>query len=286
MCSKNQKLLKLRKPGGHLAKRATALLRGIGYNSPDERIYRVVLEEKQTEIRTAKPKDIAISLIRGDADVAISGVDCLLEYPGARLLLDLKRPVTKLKLALHDEPEFCHISDLSSFCRHLRAQDIIVHTEYPRLVWRYFSKHPEYRAICNEPPTLDLGGPVFAFNSPLTIRRSSGKTEGNDYFVDTIESGETLKRNKCRAIHTLLNRCTPFLAASDNALEDPWKRSKINEIYTGLCTSLSAEIVSSKLIGCTVNITRELVKRSTIAVGRLVHQLFSMTEYQKYERTT
>lgn len=263
------KQLKLWTPNGHLDSWTAMFLQKMGYalpGYPNRRNYRITLREKHISVRISRPMDIAIALARGDADIGITGLDCLYEFAGARLLWDLKEPVTRLVFGLSDSSEFDHITDMRSFCAHLRRQPATIHTEYPRFLWRYFSRRPEYLVICSESPVLDLGWPVLPSNSPLTIRSSYGCTEGNDFFVDCVQTGKTLKDNNCRSIHTVLKHCTPYLVASYSALADPWKRMKMSEICTRLYTSLSGQSVTSTVIEDSINIAGELVNRRTVVI--------------------
>lgn len=278
-----RKILKLWKPDGHLARQASTLLAGVGYSNPNPRIYRIMLKEQFIEMRTARPLDIAISLVRGHADIAIVGRDAVLEFPRVKLLLDMQRPVTQLRLAVRDILKFRHIRNLSDFYEYLRHQSVAIYSEYPRYVWRYFSGHPGYLAVCNEPPTLDLGWPILSSRSPLTICHFSGCTEGNDCFVDSVEKGETLELNHCRPIHTLLERSTPYLAASYNALADPWKRMKIAEIHTKMYTVLSSQLAASYFITVGIN-TVELVNRSMVIIKTQKNTDLNMRENKNREK--
>jgi len=48
----------------------------------------------------------------------------------------------------------------------------------------------------------------------VIIRLSHGATEGNRFFADTAQTTTTIKKNGGKVIHTLLERCTPWLQAA------------------------------------------------------------------------
>ena len=155
----NDKMLEWLVPNGHLGNRVAELLWQTDHvlsGYPRRRIYRAILKEKQIQMVISRPMDIAIALARGDADIGITGLDCFTEFPGAILMLDLQSPITQLVLATSERPNLHSINDIVSFCDYLRHGKITIHTEYPRFLWRYFTKNPEYKEVCNEPPGLDL----------------------------------------------------------------------------------------------------------------------------------
>lgn len=237
-------ILKFMVPKGHLGNRVAIILSKAGYilpNYPNGRVYRAIVDERKIKVTMARAMDIALTVVRGDADVGVSGLDFLLEFPRAELLLDLLEPVTQWVLARSGEDELEGISDLPSFYAYLRHENVTIHTRLPHFVRQYFALCPYYREICSEPPGLDLGWVVFPSSSRINIRLSSGCTEGNNFFVDCVHNGDTLRVNGCKDIHTIIERSTPWLAASSQALSDPRKRAKITELKSRLKAVIDAE---------------------------------------------
>lgn len=232
------KVINLRLPDGHLCPQVAAILEQAGYILPDygasKRIYEPSINAGHYRILVRRPMQIAIELARGEADVGITGLDCIREFPGAELLLDLEKPVTKLVLAVPNSDDFNHITSYETFVEHIFPKGVTIYSEYPRFVRQYFANHPAYRLKCTEPPGLDLGWQIVRSSSPIGIRLSFGSTEGNEFFVDVVETGRTLKSNGSKPICTLLERSTPWLAASQRALSDPWKRAKIINLQSRL----------------------------------------------------
>lgn len=231
-------IINVRFPDGHLCSRLAALLRQAGYIIPDygpgQRDYQPKVNARHLNILVRRPMQIAIELARGEADAGISGLDCFREFAGAELLLNLAKPATKLVLALPNSDAFSHITNFKAFIQHVGAKGVTIYSEYPRFTRQYIANHPAYYSKYEEPPGLDLGWQIIRSSSPIGIRLSFGSTEGNDFFVDVVETGRTIRANGSKPICTLLEHSTPWLAASQRALSNPWKRAKITEIQSRL----------------------------------------------------
>jgi len=231
-------VLRLQLPDGHLSPHVATVLKKASYEIPNygpgRRIYHPEINVKQFRVTVRRPMQIAIDLARAEADAAITGLDCICEFPGAELLIDLQNPVTRLMLAIPDVPEFSRIRDFRSFLRHICPRGVTIYAEYPRFVRQHIAEHPAYRSKYKEPPGLDLGWEVIRSGSPIVVRLSFGATEGNRFFADTAQTSTTININGSRAIHTLLDRSTPWLAASSHALSDLWKRAQIIELQSRL----------------------------------------------------
>ena len=61
-----------------------------------------------------------------------------------------------------------------------------------------------------------------------------------DAVVEITETGSTIKAHGLRIIHELMQTNTQLIANKE-AWEDPWKRAKIERIYTMLQSALRAE---------------------------------------------
>lgn len=233
---------------GHLCHRVAVLLIKAGYHIPDygpsKRIYNPEINVKHFSVTVRRPLQIANDLSRGEADAGITGLDCIREFPGSIPLLDLEEPVTKFVLAVPNLQAFGHVRDLQTFVHYVCSGGVAIWSEHPRFVRQYLADHPEYRSKYNDPPGLDLGWQIILSESPVVVRLSLGATEGNRFFADTTQTGATIKRNKAKVIHTLLERSTPWLAASSQALNDPWKRAKIMEFKSRLKAVIDDELKS------------------------------------------
>ncbi len=232
------KILDLSVPDGHLCRDVAKLLSQAGYILPNyelgKRVYTPSINAKHLKVRVRRSLQIAIELARGEVDIGISGLDCFYEFPGAELLLNLEEPATKLVLAIPNSEQFKHVINFETFVDYICQGGVTIFSEYPNFTRQYIANHPVYRSKYNESPGLDIGWKIIRTNSPVGIRLSFGSTEGNDFFVDTVETGRTLKANGSRQICVLMERSTPWLAASQRALSNPWKRAKIIDLQSRL----------------------------------------------------
>lgn len=232
------KVINSRLPDGHLCPRVAEILKKAGYvvrdYAPGKRIYEPSINAEHFKVLVRRPMQIAIELARGEADLGVTGRDCIFEFPGAELLLDLKKPSTRFVLAVPTSDDFNHIKNFETFAQYVCPKGVTIFSEYPRLTRQYITNHPAYRSRYKDPPSLDLGWEIIRSSSPVGVRLSFGSTESNPIFTDTSETGDTIKKNGSREICTLLERSTPWLAASQCALSDPWKRAKIMEFQSRL----------------------------------------------------
>ena len=95
-------------------------------------------------------------------------------------------------------------------------------------------------------------------NIPVEVEFSWGATEAKvtsgltDAIVEVTETGSTIKANGLRIIAELMQTSTQ-LVANKQAWEDPWKRTKIEQMNTLLQGALQAE----KLVGLKMNVREE-----------------------------
>jgi ATP phosphoribosyltransferase len=81
---------------------------------------------------------------------------------------------------------------------------------------------------------------------PVTVEFSWGATEAKvveglcDAIVEVTETGSTIRANNLRIVCDLMSS-VPVMIANRDAWNDPWKRTKIEQIGTMLQSALSAE---------------------------------------------
>jgi ATP phosphoribosyltransferase len=73
-----------------------------------------------------------------------------------------------------------------------------------------------------------------------------------DAIVEVTETGSTIRANKLRIVHELMQTNTQLIA-NPSAWEDPWKRQKIEQIRTLLNGALQA----LGKVGLKLNVSRE-----------------------------
>lgn len=95
-------------------------------------------------------------------------------------------------------------------------------------------------------------------NIPVHVEFSWGATEAKvveglvDAIVEVTETGSTIRANKLRIVHELMQTNTQMIANAE-AWNDPWKRKKIEQIRTLLNGSLEA----MGKVGLKLNVSKE-----------------------------
>lgn len=218
-------MLKLALPKGSLEEGTFRL-----FERADLPIYRK--SERELELKINDPRIIKTIMLRpqeipkyveeGDFDIGITGWDWVREREAVvEVVSDLKyskRGWGKVKIVLAtdnqnpvEKPEDINVSSR-------------VITEYPRITRSFFRK---------------IG------KGKISIRFSYGATEGKvpalaDYFVDVVETGETLKKNRNKIMAIILESSTKLIS-NKGAWKDEKKRQAIEEISLLLSSVIEAE---------------------------------------------
>jgi ATP phosphoribosyltransferase len=217
-------VLRLVIPKGSLENQTLAL-----FESADIRLIRgsdrdyhgLVDDPRIDRFSLLRPQEIPRYVEEGFFDVGLTGLDWV-EETGAKVETVAELPYTKgyvgakvkVVLAVSDGSGVTEAAQISPGSR--------VSTEYPNLTRRLFE---------------ELGIPVKIF-------LSYGATEAKvpeivDAIVDVTETGSTLRRNRMRIIHTLLESPT-LLIANPEAYTDPEKRQALEEIKILLMGAIDA----------------------------------------------
>ena len=172
------------------------------------------------KVKILRPQEIPEYVEKGYFDMGITGKDWIVER-GADVveIADLsysktaeKNGKVRIVLAVQADSDIRAVTDIKPNSR--------ISTEYPNLT----------RAFFNE-----LGIPVQIFFS-------YGATEAKDMMdaiVELTETGETLRKNNWRIIHTILESSTKLIANKDSWRE-PGKRREMEEIRTLLSGVIEA----------------------------------------------
>jgi ATP phosphoribosyltransferase len=105
---------------------------------------------------------------------------------------------------------------------------------------------------------------------PVHVEFSWGATEAKvveglvDAIVEVTETGSTIKANKLRIVHELMETNTQMIA-NPTAWENPWKRKKIEQIRVLLNGSLQA----MGKVGLKLNVSRENLGRVILLLPSL-----------------
>ena len=185
------------------------------------REYNPQIDDPRIEkVKILRPQEIPEYVEKGYFDIGITGKDWIVER-GADVeeIADLsysktaeKNGKVRIVLAVQADSDIRAAEDIKPNSR--------ISTEYPNLTRAFFD---------------ELGIPVQIFFS-------YGATEAKDMMdgiVELTETGETLRKNNWRIIHTILESSTKLIANKDSWRE-PGKRREIEEIKTLLSGVIEA----------------------------------------------
>jgi len=208
--------LKMLVPNGHIQKKVLMLLGRIGLEVKlGERSYRPTCSDGEIELKMLRPQNAPKLVELGRHDCGFAGHDLVVEeQAGVIELLDLGYDPVKVVVAVPDG--LAGSDDLFS-------RRLIIASEYDRLTRDYIKKKK-----------LDA-----------VHVRTYGATEAlppedADMVIDNTASGQTLRLNNLTVIDEIMESTTRFICNKD-ALEDPWKKKKLDEITMLMKSTLNAD---------------------------------------------
>jgi len=222
--------LKLGLPKGSLQEATFALFARAGFSlKVSSRSYQPVVDDETIEPILLRPQEIPGYLAQGVIDAGLTGADwiadsgavvhevCELRY--SKLTTNPIRVV----LAVHNDSPVHSVKDL---------QGKRIATEYEGLTERYLKANGtdafvEFSWGADEVKVPDLV----------------------DAIVVNTETGNSLRAHNLRIVDTLLTSTTRF-AASPAAMQDPWKRERIEALEILLTGAMNA----AKLVGLKMNL--------------------------------
>ena len=191
-------------PKGRINTKVVQLLNDSGFGvETDERVYIPRVEDKEIEAKIMKPQNIPKLIELGSHDFGFTGNDWVQETNAdVAEILDLKFDIVKIIAAV--PKELLNVD--------LKKRKIVVASEYEKIASTFLEKQ--------------------GYN--YLLLRTFGATEvfppdDADMIIDNVSTGRTLKEHNLHIIHTITNSSTRFIANKE-ALQDPWKCEKINEI--------------------------------------------------------
>ncbi|MDZ7341605.1 MAG: ATP phosphoribosyltransferase, partial [candidate division KSB1 bacterium] len=196
--------LKLVIPKGRIYANVVRLLNDAGFGvEVNERVYVPRMDDPEIEAKIMKPQNIPRLLELGSHDVGFTGHDWVVETAADIVeIIDLEFDPVKIVAAI---PEAYLQTDW-------QKRKIVVASEYEQIATSYLAKK-KYQYL---------------------LLRTYGATEvfppqDADMIIDNVATGRTLKENNLTIIDTILESSTRFYA-NQAALNDPWKREKIDEM--------------------------------------------------------
>jgi len=225
--------LKLGIPKGSLQNATFSLFRKAGYTlSVDERSYFPEIDDPEISCLLIRAQEMPRYVADGVLDVGLTGKDWVLEQ-GANVievdrLLYAKagfRPV-RWVLAVPENSRIRRLKDL---------QGKRIATELVQYTRRYLKKNGVKALVEFSWGATEVKPPTLA-----------------DAIVELTETGGSLRANKLRIVHTLLESTT-VLIANRNAWADSWKKEKTQNLALLLQASIEAE----HKVGLKMNIPRK-----------------------------
>lgn len=212
--------LKLVIPKGRLQEKVVNLLGCVGIDLAfSTRSYRPLCSDPEIEIKLLKPQNIPPLLALGRHDAGFAGYDWILENAlvdgkDLQTLIDLGFDKVRLVAAV---PEELTVND------RWKSMRLVVASEYTGIAGRYIQEKG-----------LDA-----------VLLKSYGATEAlppedADMIVDNTSTGSTLQANRLTIVDEILQSTTRFLAGSQ-AVQDPWKKEKLDQIAMLMQSTLNAD---------------------------------------------
>ncbi|MCC7270075.1 MAG: ATP phosphoribosyltransferase [Rhodocyclaceae bacterium] len=212
--------LRLGIPKGSLQETTQKLFQRAGYDLRiSGRSYYPDIDDAEIECILIRPQEMARYVEQGVLDCAITGLDWLLET-GADVeeLADLRAPwpnygTVRWVMASKEGSPFNAVKDL-------RGRTIA--TEAVGMTKRFLAEHGVEANVEFSWGATEVKPPILA-----------------DAIVDVSETGSSLRANRLRVMHVVLES-TPRFIASRAATRDAWKRAKIERMLMLLKGAIAA----------------------------------------------
>lgn len=231
----DNRVLKLGLPKGSLQESTFNLFRKAGYSfAVNSRSYSATCDDPEISALLIRAQEMSRYVEDGIFDVGLTGLDWIQENGSdvvevANLIYAKQsmRPV-RWVLAVPESSPYQSVQDL---------QGKRIATEVVNLTRKYLAAH----------------------NVTADVEFSWGATEAKapdlvDAIVEVTETGSSLRANKYRIIDTVLESWTRLIA-NKKAMEDPWKRARIEN----MAMLLDAAIQAGGRVGLKMNVERRVL---------------------------
>ncbi len=227
--------LRLGIPKGSLQETTQKLFVRAGYDLRiSGRSYYPDIDDAEIQCILIRPQEMARYVGQGVLDCAITGLDWILET-GADVaeLADLRAPwpnygVVRWVMASKEDSAFDTVKDL---------EGARIATEAVGMTKRFLAEHGVNASVEFSWGATEVKPPILA-----------------DAIVDVSETGSSLRANKLKIMHVVLES-TPRFIAHRGALEDGWKRAKIDRVLM----MLKGAIAAATRVLLSMNVRRDKV---------------------------
>jgi len=216
-----QPKLRLGIPAGSLQEAAGQLFQKAGYNIKfSSRSYYPTVDDDEIECMLIRAQEMARYVEQGVLDAGITGYDWILESDAhiieicELMFSKISRRAVRWVLCVPEDSPVQSVKDL---------QGKRIATEVVGLTERYLARHGVKAKVEFSWGATEVKPPKLA-----------------DAIVEVTETGSSLRANNLRIVDEVLQSTTRFIA-NEQAMSDPWKKSKISNIALMLQSCLAAE---------------------------------------------
>ena len=233
----SKQVLKLGIPAGSLQEATAELFKKAGYNIKfSSRSYYPEIDDPEIECLLVRAQEMSRYVELGVLDAGITGYDWILENESDVLeICELmfskvsRRPVRWVLCVPNDSPV--------KSAKDLAGKRIA--TEVVKLTEKYFAKHGVSVKVEFSWGATEVKPPLLA-----------------DAIVEVTETGSSLRANNLRIVEDVLQSTTRFIA-NKATMDDPWKKTKLENIALMLQGCLAAE----GKVGLMMNVRRVDLER-------------------------
>jgi len=232
-------VLKLGIPKGSLQDATVQLFARAGFTIyVSSRSYFPTVDDPEIECMLIRAQEMARYVAGGVIDAGLTGLDWIREHQVGHPEEDAIRPICDLVYSKQSFGKVRWVLAVPEDSPYRKAEDLrgrTIATELVRVTKAYF----EERKV------------------PVDVEFSWGATEVKppvlaDAIVEATETGSTLRANRLRIIDTIMESNTQLIA-NRAALDDEWKRTKIENI----ALLLQAAIHAQGRVGLMLNVEQE-----------------------------
>jgi ATP phosphoribosyltransferase len=224
-------------PKGSLQDSTLQLLLKAGYRvQVRSRSYYPAIDDDEIQARLIRPQDMSRFIEKASLDAGLTGADWVAENDSKVVVVaDLvyaKQELVPVRwvLAVHEDSPYRSVKDLQG----KRISTELVNVTLSFLQERGVEAEVEFSHGATETKVPDLV----------------------DAIVDLTETGESLRANRLRIIDTVMTSTTQLIA-SHEAWDEPWKRTKIENL--GML--LTGAVLSQSKVGLKMNVANGALQR-------------------------
>lgn len=206
----NTRVLRLGLPSGSLQEPTFALFAKAGFNiSGASRSYKPTVDDPELTIRLLRAQEISRYVEHGFLDCGLTGKDWVANNKSDVAVLaemtfsKVSKNPTRWVIAVPEDSSIRSVKDL---------EGKVIATEAVEMTQAFLEKHGVKAAV-------EFSWGATEVKVPDLV----------DAIVDVTETGSSLRANKLRILETIMESSPQFIS-NRKAMEDPWKRQKIEKI--------------------------------------------------------